>query len=490
LNKLQKITVPLYIEGIKSMYENVKKNNKSKKHLLKEFQQSMVDVSRWSQEIIKNEHMRFKRQSSLLDKLIKLIFDLDIILKKELCKNAEDFIPQPWDFVHQCYLNIARALWKQPFLVYDVNVDKLTIQQNNLKTEKIISSCIQDTFTQYLPLDIEHDDVSNIDYIKPEEESIDEQQIDNTIYGDNNEDVGNDLPEPFMTSCNDTFKSRSFASQLNTLDHTAPSNSDLPSHEEEEVHTYHESLNDNDYDNEKTINIDDVDESIHHDEDYNNKTININDVDESIDDEDYNNKTININDVNELIEDDEDYNDIDELIEYEDDDDDNVEDNMSYNELSDEEDDYERESFHSEDVGDIESVKSDEIFISRIQRNEPQEEEQLYHQERRFDITTEPDYDVQPKPEEIKQVFIGSKSEMDEFMGSKKRNTIYHQNITSPPMSPKNIKIVNIDDNKTKLSSRKEALLTIKKKVKSSISKDRERFGDRIQVERKNMSFF
>lgn len=172
LLKLQKDITPLFLEGVFSIYNNVKKANKVKKYLLKEFQQSMADVSRWSQEIVDTEHLRFKKRVEIVDKLIKAIFDLDIVTRKDLSNDAKEHVPKPKEFIHQCYLNIARSLWKQPFLMYDVNVDPITCQKNNMKIEKIVAMCIKDTFLNFLPLDdvsmslttaVEHGIVTNGD---------------------------------------------------------------------------------------------------------------------------------------------------------------------------------------------------------------------------------------------------------------------------------------------------------------------------------------
>lgn len=158
LRKFQKVSTPLFLEGVYSIYANVKRHNKVNKKLLKEFQQSMFDVSLWSKDIISKEYERFKSKVPSIDKYIQVVFETDKVLRKGHANSAIDYIPNPSDFIHQCYLNIARALWKQPFLMYDINVTKLTLQKNKLKVERIVNECIQDTFVQYLPLEPDGDD--------------------------------------------------------------------------------------------------------------------------------------------------------------------------------------------------------------------------------------------------------------------------------------------------------------------------------------------
>jgi Family of unknown function (DUF5764) len=436
LKKFQKTTTLLFIEGVYSIYNNVKKNNKSKRLLLKEFQQSMVDVSRWSQDIVRTEHLRFKKQCSVLDRLIRAIFDLDIVIKKDLCKNAVDFIPEPWDFVHQCYLNIARALWKQPFLVYDVNIDKVTVQQNKLKVEKIVSSCIQDTFTQYLPLDIEHDDVTNIDYsVQHNNQDIIQHSQDDVVEDvETNED---DVGSRNVTAINDSDVQEDFNLIQNDN---------------------HESVN-------EPIDINVIDDyvNVSNDEQCN---LTMEEIDE-------NDKISDITDDNNFDESDDILTNEEDLVYI---DDNKIEsDNDEIESVND--DVYESKSFDSEEIGDVDSVKSEELFVSRIDTQELQQEENIHQNE---------DDHHKEDINEIKEIFIGNKNEY-------KLLSEDETNLSSLP----DVKVVHIDDSKSRLSSRKDALLNIKKKVKSSMHHIREMenskyesYGDKLRVERKNRSFF
>lgn len=453
LKKFQKTTTPLFIEGLYSIYNNVKKNNKSKRLLLKEFQQSMVDVSRWSQDIIRNEHSRFKKQSSVLDRLIRAIFDLDIVIKKDLCKNAADFIPEPWDFVHQCYLNIARALWKQPFLVYDVNIDKLTVQKNKLRVEKIVSSCIQDTFTQYLPLDIEQDDNPNIDY------SV--QQNNPYIIQQSEEDV----------ETNET------SNAIDAID--AIAEDDVGSRN---VIAY----NDSDVREDLNLIPNDIQENVSEDINDINDYVNVNNDEQisvSLSDKYDNSDTLDDNeDTNENKYDDNNFDDSDNLVTNEEDlvyiDDNGIEsDNDDIQSVND--DVYETKSFDSEDIGDVDSVKSEELFVSRIDTKGMQHDEEMH------------DNEDDHHKEEIKEIFIGKINEYKQLSEDSEKKD------ETDLSTLQDVKVVHIDDSKARLTSRKDALLNIKKKVKSSMHHSREmenskyeRYGDKLRVERKNTSFF
>jgi hypothetical protein len=453
LKKLQQITVPLYVEGVYSIYQNVKKNNKARKFLLKEFQQSMVDVSRWSQDIIRNEHQRFKKASTVIDKLIKAIFDLDITLKQNLCVNANDFIPQPWDFIHQCYLNVARSLWKQPFLIYDVNVDKFTMQQNKLKIEKLIASSIQDTFAQFIPLDIEHSDVANDDSCTTRSMQVDDELV-------------TDDAQPSRTSLDICESVVCLGSNPDQLRRASISKNNLESVE------CVESL-------EGFDNVDafqDSEEGEHGEavggdvfEMYGNVGVN-NDEEGDVDTaEDGEGDVVSEGDIID-VDNEQDY--VDDVVSESDIIDvDNEQDYVDDSGDVDEEGD-DVASFHSDDVGDAESVKSEELYIQRNDMDEDNEDNQTNH------------HTVHVP--EIKEVFIGSKNEMETY---KKEHELMDDSYSLG--SPADIKVVTIDENKP--VNPKNSLLTIKKKVKSSIynkERERERFGDKVRSERRSMSFF
>ena len=409
LKKLEKTTIPLYIEGIYSIYRNVKKQNTVKKYLLKDFQQSMADVSRWSNDMINTEYGRFKKNVIIIDKLIQSIFEIDVTLHIGLSKNAKEYIPKPCDYVHQCYLNIARHLWKQPFLVYDVNIDKLEIQKNKVKIEKIVGNCIRDTFSQFLPLDDE-------EYCVDENEQTNENEHNNVML----DDVLNEEVEDFAE---DT------ASEKNTSFEIVQS---APSVESFESEKYNVQLDVSTHELASANSEQDEDESQY------DSNVDINNIDD-VDD---------VDDINSLNE---------------------------FDEEDDEE--FDDEELHILDESEVESVKSETFYVPRITHIEHEEEEKPTDEFQNDNGTYNlPKYDIRKSievhPAEIKEVYIGPKQE--------KIEETYIDNINVP----QDVKIVNIDENRSR-HTKNASLLSIKKKVKSAINNDK-----RLVVERKNTSFF
>ena len=60
-------------------------------------------------------------------------------------------IPKTSTFVHKCYINTARELWKNPYL-FNENVPGHEFQKNNKEIEEIIKKCIENTIRNSLPI--------------------------------------------------------------------------------------------------------------------------------------------------------------------------------------------------------------------------------------------------------------------------------------------------------------------------------------------------
>ena len=70
------LTLHQFVEGFRSIYENVKNNNSVPKLILKEFQDQLKLIPRWSQNMIDDEYKRIKLMSKCeyLDDLIQAMF--------------------------------------------------------------------------------------------------------------------------------------------------------------------------------------------------------------------------------------------------------------------------------------------------------------------------------------------------------------------------------------------------------------------------------
>ena len=60
-------------------------------------------------------------------------------------------IPKITTFIHKCYINIAREMWKNPYF-FTENVIASEYQKNMRSVELIIKDCIENTIRQLLPI--------------------------------------------------------------------------------------------------------------------------------------------------------------------------------------------------------------------------------------------------------------------------------------------------------------------------------------------------
>ena len=60
-------------------------------------------------------------------------------------------IPKTINFIHKCYINIARELWNNPYL-FDENIKGWEYQRNIKTIESLIIECIELTIRKLLPI--------------------------------------------------------------------------------------------------------------------------------------------------------------------------------------------------------------------------------------------------------------------------------------------------------------------------------------------------
>jgi hypothetical protein len=150
--KLEQSTSKLYFQTFMDIYKQVKTDNKKSRELIKEFQYAIKKISIWNVDEIKAKHKEFISQCVLFDNIVKSIFKIHLAIYNVVNESEFDAnIPQPGQYLHETFLNIARRLWKEPLLIYDVKVDKTVYQTNLLRIHKIIKKCIRETFLQMLP---------------------------------------------------------------------------------------------------------------------------------------------------------------------------------------------------------------------------------------------------------------------------------------------------------------------------------------------------
>ena len=195
-------------QGIKKIYNDAKEYSIEHDELdkvLKKFQFYLSEIPKWNQEVILNEVTEIldKSKCDWLEELITAVFVshtriLTSINSNKSKKKINLNIPKIDHFIHQCYIDVARAFWKTPYL-FDDSLNNYEYQRNRRDAEGIIETCIQETIRKQLPVkhilkeylgkdyetddeeepkDIESEDYSNLrKMVKAEIENCSKEQL-------------------------------------------------------------------------------------------------------------------------------------------------------------------------------------------------------------------------------------------------------------------------------------------------------------------------
>ena len=188
--RLLTILTPLVIEGFKSIFdESVKlcKDNREMDKYLMTFQNLITRIPKWNPTIIEQERKRIIERSGCgyLEELVTCIHIIQLKLltamrvgKKQ--KKIDINIPKLDDFIHKCYINVARKIYKNVYL-FELNCPSLQIQKHNRELEIIVQECILNAVRDSIPI-----------------ESILKAYMDETIEEDVIEEIKEQIIEPVV----------------------------------------------------------------------------------------------------------------------------------------------------------------------------------------------------------------------------------------------------------------------------------------------------
>lgn len=160
--RLLTILTPLIIEGFRSIFDESYKlcrdNDETEKYLMT-FQNFIARIPKWNPDIIEKEKKRIIERSGCgyLEDLIICIHIIQLKLlsamrvgKKQ--KKIDINIPKMDDFIHKCYINVARNMYKNVYL-FEVNCTPLEIQKHGRELEIIVQECILNTVRDGIPVE-------------------------------------------------------------------------------------------------------------------------------------------------------------------------------------------------------------------------------------------------------------------------------------------------------------------------------------------------
>ena len=161
-SRLLGILTPLIIDGYKSILDEslklCKENNENEKYLMT-FQNLISRVPKCNSCIIEKEKKRICEKSgcNYLDDLVTCvhIVQLKILTSMRVGQKQKKIdinIPKIDDFIHKCYINAARKIYKNVYL-FEINIPPLQIQKNYRELEIIIQEAVLTTLRESIPVE-------------------------------------------------------------------------------------------------------------------------------------------------------------------------------------------------------------------------------------------------------------------------------------------------------------------------------------------------
>jgi len=160
--RLLTILTPLIIEGFRSIFDEsyklCKENGENDKYLMT-FQNFITRIPKWSNAVIEIEKKRIIERSgcSYLEELVTCIHIIQLKLLTAMRvgqkqKKIDINIPKLDDFIHRCYINVARKVYKNVYL-FELKCKPLEIQKHNRELEIIVQECILNAVRDSIPVE-------------------------------------------------------------------------------------------------------------------------------------------------------------------------------------------------------------------------------------------------------------------------------------------------------------------------------------------------
>lgn len=153
------IAIGLY-EGLKQMWDMAKRTANSGE-VYREFQNNLKNVKKWNQSIVQSEYKRIVERSKCewIDDLIKQVFKLNTqylasVDSRTALMRIKVSVPDTPTFLHEAYVNVARAFWLNVPLLEDrpVKITKLQELANFERAKALIYEAIQTTIMENVPM--------------------------------------------------------------------------------------------------------------------------------------------------------------------------------------------------------------------------------------------------------------------------------------------------------------------------------------------------
>lgn len=160
--QLVNVLTPLVYEGLHSIYTEALKVSNGADNILKVFQSFLRRIPKWNPEMIKQESDRIMNNSksfAWLSDLVKATLKANMIVLtyNPNLKMQNKIDPKYYkeikleDFIHKVYIECARELWNNPYLMYH-QYPPIELKRNQRDTILLIKDAIKEAIRKLLPL--------------------------------------------------------------------------------------------------------------------------------------------------------------------------------------------------------------------------------------------------------------------------------------------------------------------------------------------------
>jgi hypothetical protein len=152
---------PFFYEEFRKLHNKciVDCNEAKKPNILEEFGKKLKNVPEWNQNLIDELFERLQQTCTrqILSNLIKSVWIANVQILSAVRMNkteteTEVNVPDPKRFVHKCFVECAREIYKDPYL-FDPNVDTMQLHRNQRDLLKLISRSTKDGIRKMLPVE-------------------------------------------------------------------------------------------------------------------------------------------------------------------------------------------------------------------------------------------------------------------------------------------------------------------------------------------------
>jgi DNA polymerase III gamma/tau subunit len=155
LRHLKDVATEPMVAFMRSVYDRVLSLNGTRT-VLQRFQDELALIPEWNANRIHDTYQEFIRQSrcEYFPDLLKAIFMTYGRIHMATVSGTDKLqmrVPNAENFIHKCYVSIARSLWKRPYLLYH-DLKDVEKQRNLVVLEDLVSKNISMTIMSCLPM--------------------------------------------------------------------------------------------------------------------------------------------------------------------------------------------------------------------------------------------------------------------------------------------------------------------------------------------------